>query len=237
MTIDAIQVAQFSMIQDELRLQSISQNISNMQTPGYKRQILENNHFDSQLGVDFSTVNQSMQEARVLQQGTVIQSQNPQDIALSGNGFFMVQTEEGIFYTRRGELQINNQGELVTATGGLVLGKAGPIQVDESEFTIDTLGQVYIDNQKIDQLNLVEFQSGQTLHYRGQGLYETTEAPKPIEETRVLQGFIERSNVQSIDEMLAMLKTSRHFEALQRVIHTADNLLSQAIKQLGEGNV
>ena len=238
MNIDAMTVAQFSMHQDELRLQSISQNISNMQTPGYKRQILEATVFDANLSLDYPAITQSMQTARVLQQGTLQQSQNIHDLALSGKGFFVVRTEEGIFYTRHGELQVNEQGELISSTGELILGKNGPIQVDDNEFSIDTQGQIYVNGQKFDQLALVEFSKQQKLHYRGQGLYESAEAPTPSDgDLRVLAGFIEHSNVQSTDEMLMMLKTSRHFEALQRVMRTADDLLSQAIKQLGERNV
>lgn len=124
------------------------------------------------------------------------------------------------------------------ATGALLLGKSGPIRVDNNSFTIDSQGIVYVDNHKVEQINLVEFSQMQKLNYRGQGLYESVELPNPANSTiRVLQGFIEQSNVKSVDEMLEMLKTSRHFEASQRVMRTADNLLSTAISQLGEGNV
>jgi flagellar basal body rod protein FlgG len=238
MMIDAISAAQIAMIQDQSRLQTINQNISNMQTPGYRRQLLEPLSFKEQLAADASSVNEQMLRGSIMKQGTVIQSQKSTDLAIAGNGFFTVQTEEGIFYTRRGDLEVNERGELCTATGGLILGQSGALRVDDNQFTIDSQGIVYIDNNKIDQLKIVDFSNTEALQYRGQGLYETQETPNPVNSgTRVLQGFIEQSNVKSVDEMLELVKTSRHFEASQRVMHIANNLLSNAINQLGEGNV
>ncbi|KTD35771.1 flagellar basal body rod protein FlgF [Legionella nautarum] len=236
--IDAIKATEIAMLQDQLRLQSVSQNIANMQTPGYKRQLLDNISFSEQLDTEISFASQQLQTAQLFTQGTVVQTQNQHEIALSGDGFFEVQTKEGIFYTRRGDLRVNERGELALSTGALILGKSGPLQVNDNAFTIDSQGIVYVDNQKIDQLNLVQFTQVQKLNYRGQGLYEALSSPSPVtSSTRVLQGFIEQSNVKSIDEMLELLKTSRHFEASQRIMRTADGLLSTAINQLGEGNV
>lgn len=238
MMIDAIQASQIAMIQDQLRLQTINQNISNMQTPGYKRQIIETPNFGEQLLAGTLSVSEQAQRASITTQGTMVQSQNNQDLAIVGEGFFTVQTEEGIFYTRRGELHINERGELCSVTGALILGKSGAILVDDSNFRVDSQGIVYIDNRKIDQLNLVQFNQPQSLLYRGQGLYETSEIPKPADSTtQVLQGFMEQANVKSVDEMLELVKTTRHFEASQRVMHAADHLISTAINQLGEGNV
>lgn len=238
MLIDAIQATQIAMIQDQLRLQTINQNISNMQTPGYKRQILETPSFGEQLIAETLTVSQQIETAPITTQGTMVQSQNNHDLAIAGDGFFTVQTEEGIFYTRRGDFHVNEKGELCSATGALILGKSGVIRVDDYPFRIDQQGIVYIDNHKIDQLNLVQFNQTQSLLYRGQGLYETSELPKPVDSnTQILQGFIEQSNVKSVDEMLDLVKITRHFEASQRIMHAADHLLSTAINQLGEGNV
>ncbi|KTC87777.1 MULTISPECIES: flagellar hook-basal body protein [Legionella] len=236
--IDAIKATEIAMLQDQLRLQSVSQNIANMQTPGYKRQLFDNISFSEQLDTGITSLSQQLETAQLFTQGTVVQTQNQNEIAVSGDGFFEVQTEEGIFYTRRGDLRVNEQGELALSSGALILGKSGPLQVNDKAFTIDSQGIVYVDNQKIDQLNLVQFTQLQKLNYRGQGLYEALISPSPApSSTRVLQGFIEQSNVKSIDEMLELLKTSRHFEASQRIMRTADGLLSTAINQLGEGNV
>jgi flagellar basal body rod protein FlgG len=236
--LDAITATQLAMEFDQLKLQSISQNVANMNTPGFKRQLVESNGFDELLQPQLNTVIQQMQRTQIKTQGTLNQTHQPTDVALTGNSYFQVQSEQGVYYTRRGDFQINNQGELCTATGETVLGKGGTIKVEGSNFTIDAQGSLYIDHHKVDQLNIVQFNQPQMLQYTGNGLYQTEESPNPSDgSTRVLQGFIEQSNVKSIDEMMDMVKTSRHFESSQRVMRTADNLLATAINQLGEGNV
>ena len=235
---DAITATQFAMEFDQLKLQSISQNVANMNTPGFKRQLVESSGFDEQLEPQINNSIQQVQRAQINIQGTLTQTHNLSDLALTGDSYFQVQSDQGLFYTRRGDFQINKQGELCTATGETVLGKGGTIKIEDSSFTVDTQGALYIDHHKVDQLNIVRFEQPQLLDYVGNGLYQTNESPNPSDgTTRVLQGFIEQSNVKSIDEMMDMIKTSRHFEASQRVMRTADNLLATAINQLGEGNV
>lgn len=236
--LDAITATQVAMLQDQLRLQSISQNVSNMQTPGFKRQLIDSPGFDEQVQAQMNNVSERMQLSTQNVQGAFVQSRLPNELALSGDGYFEVQTDEGIFYTRRGDFHVNERGELATATGARLLGKGGVIRVDDNAFTIDIRGGLFMDNNQVDQVNVVQFSNPAALNYQGQGLYESQEAPLPAgNATHVLQGYLEQSNVKSIDEMMEMVKTSRHFEASQRVMRAADGLLSTAIKQLGEGNV
>ena len=235
---DAITATQLAMEVDQLKLQSISQNVANMNTPGFKKQLVEQNGFAEHLHVEMNNVVQELQRSQIKTQGTFNQTHNPNDMALAGDGYFQVQSEQGVFYTRRGDFQVNSQGELATATGESLLGKGGVVKIDDNSFTIDAQGALFIDHHKMDQLNVVQFNQPDQLRYVGNGLYQTDESPIPADSnTRVLQGFIEQSNVKSIDEMMDMVKTSRHFEASQRVMRTADNLLATAINQLGEGNV
>lgn len=235
---EAINATQMAMDLDQLKLQSLSQNISNMNTPGFKKQLIDYAGFDSHLQTNINQAIQYLNHNQIATQGAFNQTHNPHDVALSGEGYFEVQGVQGIYYTRRGDFQINNQGELTTATGEPVLGKGGVIKVDDQNFTIDAQGALFINHRQIDQLNVVQFEQAHQLHYAGNGLYQSDESPTPVSaNTRVLQGFIEQSNVKSIDEMMDMIKTSRHFEANQRVMRTADSLLATAINQLGEGNV
>ena len=236
--LDAIAAAQRAMDIDQLKLQSVSQNIANMNTPGFKKQVIEFKNFDEELQPQISNLVQQMEHSQVKTQGTFNQTHKPGDIALAGEGYFQVQGQQGLFYTRRGDFQVNTQGELATATGELLMGKSGAIKIDDNDYTLDSQGNLYIDHLKKDQINIVQFDSSHQLNYAGNGLYQTDASPVSASgNTRVLQGFIEQSNVKSIDEMMDMVKLSRHFEASQRVMRTANNLLATAINQLGEGNV
>lgn len=205
--LDAISSSQIAMDFDQLRLESINQNIANMNTPAFKRQLVE-------------PFEKTLQTLQIKTQAPLSQTHKLTDLAISGEGYFQVQSPKGIFYTRRGDFQINAQGLLTTPTGETLLG----INVKD------------IEHQKLDQLQVVHFKENMT--YLGNGLYQTEESPIPCDDSsRVLQGFIEQSNVKSLDEMMELIKISRHFELSQRVLRTADNLLAVAINQLGENNV
>jgi flagellar basal body rod protein FlgG len=225
--LELISTIQTGMLQDQARLLSISQNVSNMHTPGYKRQILESSSFDKAL--------QSLENS---QQGTLVQTKNQYDLALTDTGFFEVQSEKNLLYTRRGDFHINAQAMLSTATGELVQGRGGNIQINNPDFTVDSDGNIYSANILVDKLNVVQFKTPETLEYLGQGLYSSTEISDfNLSDTKVIQGSLEQANVKSIDEMINLLKTSRHFEAMQKIMKTANHLITTAINQLGEGNV
>jgi len=236
--LDAITAAQVAMDQDQLKMQAVSQNISNMHTPGYKRQIIAGSGFDEHLLANLENASKRMQVSSIHEQGTLTQTLRPLDLAISGSGYFQVQTDDGLFYTRRGDFHINEQGLLTTASGGLILGNSGPIRVDDNQFAIDKLGNVLIDNIKVDQLSIVNFTDTRNLDYSGSGLFKTQDTPQPINgSSHIMQGFVEQANVKSIDEMMEMVKISRHFESSQRIMRMADALMTSAINQLGEGNV
>lgn len=236
--LDAITTSQIALLKDQLLLQGVTQNISNMNTPGYKREILIHGGFDEHLVPNQEQVTRSMQSKHIHEQGTLNQTNRQLDIAISGSGYFEVQNDQGIFYTRRGDFHINERGELSTASGALVLGRNGPIHLDEGNFSCDRSGNIYIDHQKTDQLRVVTFHKASSLDYVGQSLYKSPESAQTLaNKSQVLQGFVEQANVKSVDEMMEMLKISRHFEANQRVMRMADTMMAAAINQLGDGNV
>lgn len=236
--LDALTATQHAMELDQLKLQSISQNIANMNTPGFKKQILEYEAFDEHLQKPIDSVINQVKTNPLTTQGTFTQTNNPTDMAISGEGYFQVQGQSGTYYTRRGDFQINEHGELATITGEILLGKGGPIRVDDNAFTITPQGEVFIEHQKTDEIYLVNLKQQASVHNLGNGLYQSDESPLPTTKTtRVLQGIIEQSNVKSVDEMMDMIKTARHFEASQQVLKAADHLMYSAINQLGENNV
>jgi flagellar basal-body rod protein FlgF len=236
--LDAISATQVAMLQDQLRLQSINQNVSNMQVPGYKRQHLETTGFDEHLSVNMATVSRQMQPMIQNQQGSLVQSHRPNELAIAGPGFFTVQTQNGQLYTRRGDFHLNERGELSTANGATLVGTNGSITINDNAYTIDTHGTVFIDNQPVDSLNLVAFDHPEQLQYRGEGMYESNTTPQAMDpHTKILQGHLEQSNIKTMDEMMNMVQTARHFEATQRIMQVANGLLSMAIHQLGDNNV
>lgn len=154
------------------------------------------------------------------------------DVALDGPGFIVVQTARGERYTRQGSLTLDNSGQLVTQNGDLVVGDGGPITVPPGEVSIGDDGTVSVKGQAAGRLKLVHFQNtNRALAKEGNSLFVATGAEQPVEATgtRVVQGALEMSNVNSLTEMVAMMQNTREFESLQRTVSTLMNDLGRKV--------
>jgi flagellar basal-body rod protein FlgF/flagellar basal-body rod protein FlgG len=172
------------------------------------------------------------------------QTKNPLDIAIDGNAFLVVQTPAGERYTRDGGLQINNQGQLVTASGLPVMGSSGPIvfQPTDKEINIAADGNVTVieGTGRIDsvrgKLRLVSFADAQKLVKEGGNLYSAGQgiAPQPDATSRVHQGFIEKSNVNSVHEMSRMIEITRTYTQISSLLQQQHDLHRTAIEKLAD---
>src|SRR5690606_3969614 len=140
-----------------------------------------------------------------MRSGGMQQTGNPLDVAIDGTAFFAVETPRGERYTRNGAFQINAAGELVTSEGYRVLGDAGAIvfQPQDRNITIGRDGAIAVGNDARGRLRLVEFAQTGRLQKDGASTFLTPAdmAPVPAAESRVVQGAIEKSNVQGVIEM------------------------------------
>src|SRR5215475_9137824 len=149
-------------------------------------------------------------------QGALQRTNNPLDAAISGSGFFVVQTPAGERYTRDGGFQLNNLGQLVTASGETVLGTAGPIvlQPTDHDVTISADGTITVlegvsrTDSIRGKLRMVTFADGQKLAKDGANLYSAPNGTAPQQDTKstVQQGFVEKSNINSVVEMSRMIE-------------------------------
>jgi flagellar basal-body rod protein FlgF len=171
-------------------------------------------------------------------------TKNPLDIAIDGRGFIAVQTPAGERYTRDGSLQINNQGQLVTASGYPVLGTSGPIvfQPTDKQINIADDGNVTVVEGigRIDtirgKLRLVSFADAQALVKEGGNLYSAGPgvAAQPDITSRVRQGFIEKSNVNSVTEMSRMIEITRTYTQISALLQQQSDLHKSAIEKLAD---
>lgn len=172
-------------------------------------------------------------------QGSLEQTLNPLDLALSGKGFFVVHKpdSETVFYTRDGHFTLNDNGDIVTQAGyflGSVNGAS--IMVDGENFVVTPEGLVLVDGEVRDQIEIVDFANLADLRKVGENLYRFEERHEPefIEaEGRVLQGFLEGSNVNIVNQMVEMITVMRAFEAGARVLSTYDEMLNKAVNEIG----
>jgi flagellar basal-body rod protein FlgG len=174
-----------------------------------------------------------------MRQGDLQRTNNKLDLAIQGEGFFTIETEAGIRYSRDGNFTINNNSELVTQSGNPVLDINGErIQlIADEDFSIDQNGVLRFNNGlQGSQIALVNFENSAELIQQGDNLYlEVEESNGSIASEAVLaQGYLETSNVKIVEEMVQMIKTSRHYESNQKVITTMDESLSKVINEVGK---
>ena len=191
-------------------------------------------------------------------QGAMKQTHNPFDTALDGKGFFVVQTDRGLRFTRNGSFLINKEGFLVNKNGFKVIGEKGSVQIKKHNFQIDADGRVIVNadeqddpkklidsNQNdwkrpvvLDRLRIVNFENLRYLDKEGNSFYKETKysgKATDIQTNRpkVVQGFLEASNVNPVTEMVKMIEVQRSYEASQKAIQSHDQTLSKLINEAG----
>lgn len=223
----------------------VSNNIANISTPGYRGhnmvflEYLSRQRNAEKAGNDSISMVHDYGHYMNTDNGPLRNTGNPLDVALEGPGFFGVQTPEGVMYTRAGNFQINGAGELVTGSGLQVADAGGGaivIPAESTEIKISRNGTVSTEQGEVAQMMVVEFENSQTLEATGNGLYKTEEAGNPSENTFVMQGMIEGSNVNAVLEMTRMIDVSRAYQSTQRMIQNEHDRQRGMIQTLTRGN-
>ncbi|MFW6273419.1 MAG: flagellar basal-body rod protein FlgF [Halanaerobium sp.] len=170
-------------------------------------------------------------------QGDLQQTGNSLDLALQGDGYFEVESEDGNRYLRNGNFVLNTDSEIVTQNGEALLDTEGErIQLIPGEdFSISENGEISFNNgMEGAQINIVSFAEDEELLQTGDNLYQLEEdAGEPIaSDAGIAQGFLENSNVEIVKEMVNMIKTNRQYESNQKVISSIDQNLDKVINEV-----
>jgi flagellar basal-body rod protein FlgF len=236
----------------ERQMDVVANNVANVNTNGFKadRSLFEEfltsrAHEDNFTGRDrrISFV-QDRGTFKDFAQGASELTKNPLDVAIDGAGFLVVQTPAGERYTRDGGLKLNNQGQLVNSSGYPVLGGSGPIvfQPTDKEITIAADGNVTVLEgiNRVDsvrgKLRLVSFADAQKLVKEGSNLYSAgpDAAARPDIISQVRQGFVEKSNVNSVVEMSRMIEVTRAYTSISAMLQQQGDLRKTAIEKLAD---
>jgi flagellar basal-body rod protein FlgF len=209
-----------AMDQKILQLEHITNNLANSSTPGFKAEhlyLLNALQEESKPGDSTTPLTSLIMD---FAQGIFQKTDNPLDLSLQGAGFFVVQSKEGIAYTRKGDFTVNGINQMVTQAGDLVLGEGGPIVLRNGKIHIDETGSVFVDESQVGKLKIVDFANRQTLKNVGGGLYldEGEAGMKKLDKPNISAGSIELSNVNVISEMAEMINIHRSFETYQKII-------------------
>lgn len=224
----------------QTNLDIVANNIANVNTSGYRAQspMFEEYLTDPRGNGDPLSFVLDYGQFSSTAPGPMTQTGNSFNVALNGPGFLTVQLPDGtLAYTRDGDFQKNQQGQLLTSSGYPVVGAGGPITVpsDSTEFVVDERGVISDQTGQIGRLNIVEFENLQSLKPTGGNAYTSKDQPIEAEKTTVAQGFLEGSNVQPVVETTRMIKILRQFQSVQRMLEAEHERQRTAIQRLTGG--
>lgn len=214
----------------------IAENVANAATTGFKRRLGSFKPFDETLARQLGRIPAPSESdvAYDFSPGELRHTGAELDVALDGPGFFAIQTSSGPRYTRNGAFSVSGTGELVTRSGALVLGTSGPIRLNSpgGAPTVAKGGEVLQDGAVIGTLRVVDFADKRVL--RGDGGSFTAAGPLATEQrvpTPVRQGYLESSNVSSIEELVEMIVNMRSLEASHKALLLRTQLLEKVTNQ------
>jgi flagellar basal-body rod protein FlgF len=249
----SIYLAASGAILQQLKLEILANNVANVNTSGYKEDLpifrlyddtptdqnLNSNNRTNTLRQEISPYTPPFAVRTNFSAGSIRPTGNPLDLALNGDGFFTVQTAEGVRYTRQGNFRLNENGVLVTQNDDSVLGQGSEIVIDGREITVGSDGTIQVDGSIVDQLRLVRFDDLTQLKKVAHTMFEPADGFGPeieldADDTNVNQGFLELSNVNAIRAMTDMIEALRVSEAYQKVIHSADDATSKIVNGVGD---
>ncbi len=256
--IRALYTAATGMNAQEINVATISNNIANVNSTGYKKSraefqdlLYQNLRLVGTLSPNGNQIPTGSQlglgtklgsVAKIYTQGDFIQTQNQLDAAITGKGFFQIALPDGtIAYTRAGSFKMNNTGQVVTADG-LPLEPAITIPQDALQISIDENGSVAVTQPGataptvLGTIQLATFQNRAGLQAVGNNAFKQTDAsgaptvgnPNSDDRGKTQQGFLEMSNVSVVEEMVNLISAQRAYETNSRTVQTADEMLQTA---------
>ena len=243
--------AGMNVLQEKMNI--LANNLSNVNTKGFKRDTAIAKSFNEQL-INLVDINNDSGKLRPIgnlcqganvdkihtyfTQGDLQQTWQDTDLALDGEGFFKVSGPEGDYYTREGSFLPDNDGYLISSRGYRLMGQNGPIKTEPGKtLKIGTDGKIYLDGVEKDILVIKDFRDPQKLEKSGNNYYKAVNGAEAgiydAKKFTVNQGFLESSNVNMLNEMKDIIAISRAYETSQKMIQVQDELLGKAVNTVG----
>lgn len=219
------------------QMNAIANNLANLNTAGFKSESLVfKERVEPTAKNQTLSLVQDVTYFRDISEGPLTTTDNPLDLAIRGDGYFAVQTDNGQRYTRSGGFQLDSQGQIVTAQGNPVLGAGGaPLTVppDASNIVVARDGTISADAQEIGRIEAVAFANPAALSKIGDNLYEAKgQTPQVTRDAVIIQGKIEGSNVNGVTEMTRMIDTVRSYQSASQMVDMEHKRILEAINSL-----
>jgi flagellar basal-body rod protein FlgF/flagellar basal-body rod protein FlgG len=221
-------------------LDLVAHNLANLGTSGFRGQQATFRSLVAGSGaVAWNPVNAAINNFGVMggsrldrAPGSLNATGNPLDLSVAGDGFFTIETPQGLAYTRDGAFHLTSAGELVTAQGDAVLGEQGKIVLPNGAIAVSSDGTVSVNGSVIDQLRVAEFSPSTNLEAVGNSLYTAPpNAALAPASSSVRQGMLEQSNVSPVETVVQLITIQRSAEMMQRAMSIFDSQFNQTAVQ------
>jgi flagellar basal-body rod protein FlgF len=216
----------------------IANNLANINTTAFKgekmmfiQHLVRSRGGERILGEKIAFV-RDIATVRDTTEGPHEQTGNPLDVAIRGEGHFVVETENGARYTRNGRFQIDAAGRLVTQHGDPVLSTAGPLffTPEDGPITIARDGTISTENGQLGRLRIVRFENELELEAVSGGLYQTDQQPEDVANPNVVQNMLERSNIEPIIELTRMIDVHRAYNRAKTIVDAEDERIKKMVR-------
>jgi len=226
-----IEIAETMLSGASRRMDAAADNIANMTTPGFKSHVafsayVDSNSIDESGAVPASSLDMS--------DGKLVHTGNALDMAVSGDGFFVVRSGDKMFYTRDGQFKRSGDGHIVTESGMILQTTAGDASVETGAFSVSGDGRINELDKDLGQVALVTFRDPAALQPVSGGYFTApADSAEIVSAPRLVQGAVEQSNTSDATQMLALMGALRGAESGQHIIQVYDDLLQQAAGVFG----
>ncbi|MCX5750016.1 MAG: flagellar hook-basal body protein [Candidatus Saganbacteria bacterium] len=241
-----LSIGQSALESSDAKVKAMMNNIVNAQTPGYKKSDVSIKSFPLMLENETQSLESGGRSGAMMPKvtgvfrdqahGPIFKTGGATDAAIGGDGYFVLQGNEGEVFTRDGRFTLDQDGKLISISGKYpVLGKSGPIVViPGSSIAISQNGSVLVDDVQVDMLRVVVFNDPKKLEPINNSLFKASSIDEATYEEddnpRVIQGYIESSNVSIMDEYMEMILLSRMYDGNTKIIQSRDAALAKAIE-------
>ncbi len=219
-------------------LQSVANNIANLSTTGYRREGVVFAEMVEALPVEGGSVAMTAARGRYFDelQGSLDETGGTLDLAIEGEGYFTVMTPAGERLTRAGAFTRDANGTIVNMDGHPLLDEGGgeiAVPFEAKAINVSADGTVSADGEPLARIGLVTVEDQSKLFREAGVLFRADAAPVPVEEGKVVQGFLEQSNVNPVGELARMVEVQRAYEYGQKLMDQEDDRIRLVVRTLG----
>lgn len=239
------------MITQQKKIDIASNNISNINTAGYKKEQAVTTNFGNlfinnykQRGIheqatpinNVSVIRTMAENNTYHSQGELEETGKDTDFAIMGEGFFGINNNGNTVYTRNGSFIVDEEGYLSLEHVGRVQGEFGDVYIGTDKFEFVEDGSIIVDNEIVDKVGLYNFNDYNSLDKVGEGMFASQAAPNIIEYPKIANNTIERSNVDVTKEMTDIMSSQRSLQTASQAIKMYDMIQEKAVTEIGKLN-